>query len=91
MSAPLSKGYLLATVPRERLRLRPAQQYRELDVELRLGERVADLGLERRAAELAGVNDYHTVSCARRVIQARAGVTPRQLEDPGFDLRRVLL
>jgi 3-phenylpropionate/trans-cinnamate dioxygenase ferredoxin reductase subunit len=48
----LSKGYLLGTVPLDRLRLRPAEQYRELDVELRLGERVADLGVERRAAEL---------------------------------------
>ena len=48
----LSKGYLLGTVPREKLRLRPAEQYRELSVQLRLGEQVADLGLERHAAEL---------------------------------------
>jgi 3-phenylpropionate/trans-cinnamate dioxygenase ferredoxin reductase component len=48
----LSKGYLLGTVPREKLRLRPAEQYRELGIELRLGEEVIDLGLERRAAEL---------------------------------------
>ena len=48
----LSKGYLLGTVPLERLRLRPAEQYRELEVELRLDDRVADLGVERRSAEL---------------------------------------
>jgi 3-phenylpropionate/trans-cinnamate dioxygenase ferredoxin reductase component len=48
----LSKGYLLGTVPREKLRLRPAEQYRELGVELRLGAQVADLGLERHRAEL---------------------------------------
>jgi 3-phenylpropionate/trans-cinnamate dioxygenase ferredoxin reductase subunit len=48
----LSKGYLMGTVPREKLGLRPEQQYRELGVELRLGERVTDLGVERRTAEL---------------------------------------
>ena len=48
----LSKGYLLGTVSLDRLRLRPPDQYRELDVELLLGERVTDLGLERRAAVL---------------------------------------
>lgn len=47
----LSKGYLLGTAPRERLPLRPAQQYRDLQVELVLGEYVVDLGLERRAVE----------------------------------------
>jgi 3-phenylpropionate/trans-cinnamate dioxygenase ferredoxin reductase subunit len=39
-------------VPRERLGLRPAERYRQLGVELRLGERVIDLGVDRRAAEL---------------------------------------
>src|SRR6266850_1992810 len=43
----LSKGYLLGTVARDRLWLRPADQYRELGVELTLGERVADLGGRR--------------------------------------------
>src|SRR5438270_3341615 len=49
----LSKGYLAGTVAREKLPLRPAQQYRDLRVELVLGEQVVDLGLERRAAVLA--------------------------------------
>lgn len=34
--------------------MRPLEQYRELAVELLLGERVIDIGIERRAAELAG-------------------------------------
>jgi len=42
----------LGTVPREKLGLRPAEQYRELRVDLRLGERIVALGIERRAAEL---------------------------------------
>ena len=47
----LSKGFLLGTVPREKLALRPAQQYGDMGVELRLGERVLDLGLEEHAAK----------------------------------------
>ncbi len=39
---------------RNRLPLRPAGQYHELGVELMLGRRVTDLGLERRAVELEG-------------------------------------
>ena len=49
----LSKGYLLGTVPPNRFNLRPLKQYRELAVELMLGERVIDIGVERHAAELA--------------------------------------
>lgn len=48
----LSKGYLLGTVPPNRLGLRPRQQYRQLGVELMLGQRVIDIGLERHTAEL---------------------------------------
>jgi 3-phenylpropionate/trans-cinnamate dioxygenase ferredoxin reductase subunit len=48
----LSKGYLAGTVARDRLPLRPADQYRVLRVELLLGESVVDLGLERRAVEM---------------------------------------
>ncbi len=48
----LSKGYLLGTVPRRRLALRPPEQYREFRIELVLGHRVVDLGLERRAVTL---------------------------------------
>jgi len=49
----LSKGYLLGTVPPDRFSLRPFQQYRELGVELTVGERVIDIGIERHAVELA--------------------------------------
>jgi 3-phenylpropionate/trans-cinnamate dioxygenase ferredoxin reductase subunit len=74
----LSKGFLLGTVPRDRLRLRPAEQYRELDVELRLGERVADLGVERRAAELeSGSTIPWDLLCIA------TGSSARRL--PGFD------
>jgi 3-phenylpropionate/trans-cinnamate dioxygenase ferredoxin reductase subunit len=48
----LSKGVLLGTVPRDRLGLRPREQYRELGVELLLDARVAELDLERRAIVL---------------------------------------
>ncbi|HYR53379.1 MAG TPA: FAD-dependent oxidoreductase [Methylomirabilota bacterium] len=44
----LSKGFLLGTVPRDRLKLRPHEQYRELGIELLLDARVAELDLERR-------------------------------------------
>jgi len=48
----LSKGYLLGTVTRSRIGLRPAEQYRDFGVELMLGHRVVDLGLEKRAVVL---------------------------------------
>jgi len=49
----LSKGYLLGTVPANRLSLRPIQQYRDLGVELMLGQRVTEIGFDRHAVELA--------------------------------------
>ncbi len=49
----LSKGYLLGTVLPDRLSLRPLEQYRELGVELILGQRVTDIGFDRHAIELA--------------------------------------
>jgi 3-phenylpropionate/trans-cinnamate dioxygenase ferredoxin reductase subunit len=44
----LSKGYLAGSVARDRLPLRPAQQYRQLRIDLELGDRVLDLGLAER-------------------------------------------
>ena len=74
----LSKGYLLGTVPREKLGLRPAEQYRELAVELRLGERVTGLGIERRRVELeSGETLDWDVLCIA------TGSAARRL--PGFD------
>src|SRR2546427_7558606 len=48
----LSKGYLLGTVARERLALRPGAQYRELAVDLVLGERVSEVDVEHRLGRL---------------------------------------
>jgi 3-phenylpropionate/trans-cinnamate dioxygenase ferredoxin reductase subunit len=39
---------------------------------------------------VAGVNDRHTVSRARHAMEARAKISPAQLADPAFDLRRAL-
>jgi len=92
----LSKGYLIRTVAREKLGLRPAQQYRELGVELRLGERAADLGVERRAAELDSGKKVSwdivciaTGSSARRLQGFEDGFYLRELADADA-LRAVL-
>ncbi len=79
----LSKGYLLGTVLRDKLGLRPAKQYRELGVELRLGDRVADLGVEGRAAELeSGAKIAWDLLCVA------TGSSARRL--PGFEDRLYL-
>jgi 3-phenylpropionate/trans-cinnamate dioxygenase ferredoxin reductase subunit len=39
---------------------------------------------------VAGINDHHTVSRARHAMEAGATISPRQLADPAFDLRRAL-
>ena len=92
----LSKGYLIGTVPRAKLGLRPAEQYRELGVELRLGERVTDLGVERRAAELDSGKKVSwdilciaTGSSARRLQGFDDGLYLRELADADA-LRAVL-
>jgi 3-phenylpropionate/trans-cinnamate dioxygenase ferredoxin reductase subunit len=48
----LSKGYLQGTVAVDRLPLRPREQYRELQVDLILGETVVNIGLDPRTAVL---------------------------------------
>jgi 3-phenylpropionate/trans-cinnamate dioxygenase ferredoxin reductase component len=80
----LSKGYLLGTVTRDRLGLRPASQYRELGVELILGGRVGELGVERHAAELeSGRKITWDLICIA------TGSSARQL--PGFETKGVYL
>lgn len=37
---------------------------------------------------VAGINDHHTVSRARRLMESRAKISPDRLADPAFDLRR---
>lgn len=51
---PLSKGYLLGDLARERLHLRPERLWAEMGVELRLGQAVAAISLDPRAVRLAG-------------------------------------
>ena len=92
----LSKGYLLGTVPGAKLSLRPAQQYRDLDVDLRLGQRVVDLGVERHAVELEGgatidwdVLCIATGSLPRRLSEFRECFYLRDLADADA-LRSVL-
>jgi 3-phenylpropionate/trans-cinnamate dioxygenase ferredoxin reductase subunit len=87
---------LLGTVPREKLGLRPAGQYRELGVELRLGERVTELGVERRAAVLESGEEVRwdvlciaTGSSARRLPGFEDGLYLRELTDADV-LRAVL-
>jgi len=84
----LSKGYLLGTVVTDRLWLRPPGQYRELGVELMLGESVADLGVERHTAELESgrtiswdVVCIATGSSARRLAGFEHGLYLRELAD----------
>jgi 3-phenylpropionate/trans-cinnamate dioxygenase ferredoxin reductase component len=84
----LSKGYLLGTVSRVRLWLRPAEQYRELGVELRVGERVVDLGLERHALVLESNETINwdllcvaTGSAARRLAGFEDALYLRELAD----------
>jgi 3-phenylpropionate/trans-cinnamate dioxygenase ferredoxin reductase subunit len=49
----LSKGYLAGNVPRAKLPLRPAEQYRDLDVDVMVGQEVVDFGFDQGAAVLA--------------------------------------
>jgi 3-phenylpropionate/trans-cinnamate dioxygenase ferredoxin reductase subunit len=84
----LSKGYLLGLVARDRLWLRPPAQYRELGVELMLGEHVADLGVAQHAAELDSgrtitwdVVCVATGSSARRLQGFEDGLYLRELVD----------
>lgn len=49
---PLSKGYLTGDVPRERLPFRTPERYRKLNIDVRPGQRVAEVDLEGRKARL---------------------------------------
>jgi 3-phenylpropionate/trans-cinnamate dioxygenase ferredoxin reductase subunit len=84
----LSKGYLLGTVSRKQLALRPAAQYEDLGVELRLGERVTGLDLDGRSAELENGDelDWEVLclspgSSARRLAGFEDGIYLRELTD----------
>ncbi len=84
----LSKGYLVGTVARASLGLRPFDQYRELGVELITGQTVVDIGLERRVAELGSGRTLSwdllciaTGSSARRIAAFEGGLYLRELAD----------
>ena len=74
----LSKGFLWGTVLKERLGLRPREQYRELGVELMLGERVVELDLDRRNIVLE-----NGTRIAWDLVCVASGSTARRLD--GFD------
>ena len=89
----LSKGYLLGTVPREKLWLRPATDYGALDVELKLGRRVVDAGVEDHRLLL---DDGETVAwdvlCVATGSSARgadSAFTLRELDDADRLLSRL--
>lgn len=68
----LSKGYLLGTVERSQLGLRPTDQYQAFRINLLLNERVVDLGLEQRAVQLeSGVSIQWDVLCIATGSDAR--------------------
>jgi 3-phenylpropionate/trans-cinnamate dioxygenase ferredoxin reductase subunit len=92
----LSKGYLLGTVSPDRIGLRPLAQYADLGVELLLGERVIDVGLERHAIELTSGKTVGwdmlciaTGSDARRLTGYEGAFYLREL--PQADVLRSLL
>ncbi|TMD31570.1 MAG: hypothetical protein E6I95_12550 [Chloroflexi bacterium] len=92
----LSKGFLLGTVARERLGLRPAAQYRELGVELLLGRWVTELDLEQHKIVLESGDTVGwdllciaTGSSARRLAGFDDAVYLRVLSD-ALQLRAIL-
>ena len=78
---PLSKAYLRGAMPFEKTLLRPAEFYREKDIELRLSTTVTRVDAEKRRLELAGGDrlDFDDVLIA-------TGGRNRRFPIPGLDL-----
>jgi 3-phenylpropionate/trans-cinnamate dioxygenase ferredoxin reductase subunit len=78
---PLSKAYLRGTTPFEKTLLRPAEFYREKDIELRLSTTVTRVDSEKRRLELAGGDrlEFDQVLIA-------TGGRNRRFPIPGLDL-----
>jgi len=92
----LSKGFLLGTVPRERLGLRPPAQYRDLDVELLLDRWVTKLDLEQHKVVLESGDTVGwdllciaTGSSARRLAGFDDAIYLREMPD-ALQLRAIL-
>jgi len=78
---PLSKAYLRGATPFEKTLLRPAEFYREKDIELRLSTTVTRVDAEKQRLELAGGErlDFDSVLIA-------TGGRNRRFPIPGLDL-----
>jgi 3-phenylpropionate/trans-cinnamate dioxygenase ferredoxin reductase subunit len=78
---PLSKAYLRGTTPFEKTLLRPAEFYREKDIELMLSTTVTRVDAEKRRLELAGGErlEFDSVLIA-------TGGRNRRFPIPGLDL-----
>src|SRR4029453_1068378 len=78
---PLSKAYLRGGTPFEKTLLRPAEFYREKDIELRLSTPVTRVAAEKRRLELAGGErlEFDSVLIA-------TGGRNRRFPIPGLDL-----
>jgi NADPH-dependent 2,4-dienoyl-CoA reductase/sulfur reductase-like enzyme/nitrite reductase/ring-hydroxylating ferredoxin subunit len=80
----LSKNYLAGTAPAEWLTLRPQAFYREHDIDVRLGARVARIDVAQRYLELA---DGSRVAYGALLLAT--GAEPVRLTVPGADLAHV--
>src|SRR5215218_7461847 len=78
---PLSKEYLRGEADREQPFVHPAAFYGDNEIELRLGESVADLDAGRR--ELA-LDTGERLTCDRLLLAT--GAEPRRLDIPGSEL-----
>lgn len=81
---PLSKGVLLGKTDAERIRLRPAKLYQELEIAMLAGRRAVSLDIQGRRLTLSDGSslEYHALVLA-------TGATPRKLQVPGSTLREV--